>query len=69
MHNWSTDTKILAKNKEKYIVWKLEQMINFGLCGRKIKESDLKKYWSKLNIDPERKKVLQILLNVENNSK
>ena len=31
MHNWNTDTKILKKNPEEYAVWKLEQLINFGL--------------------------------------
>ena len=58
MYNWSVDTKKLKKDKEKYIIWKLEQQINFGLRSKKIKEKLLRKYWDKLDIDPKRKKVL-----------
>lgn len=62
MHNWSVDVKQLKKDKEKYTIWKLEQMVNFGLGGEKIKEKDLLKYFSKLDIDPSRKKFFQIIL-------
>ncbi len=62
MYNWSTDEKQLKKNKEKYAIWKLEQMVNFGLDGKKLKMSDLRKYWNKLQIDSARKKLLQIFL-------
>lgn len=58
MYNWSTDTKTLEKNPEKYAIWKLEQLINFGLNGEKISEKLLKKYWDRLNLDPNRRKVL-----------
>jgi len=63
MYNWSTDEKKLAKNKEQYAIWKLEQKINFGLNGKKLKEKELKKYWSKIEIDPDRKKFLALLIN------
>lgn len=63
MYNWSTDTKKLAKYPEKYNIWKLEQLINFGLNGQKLKISDLKKYFSKLNIDPQKRKYLSFLLH------
>ena len=62
MKNWSTDTKKLKKNKEKFIIWKLEQMINFGLGGEKIKESDLKKYWKIINIDPAKRNFLSLFV-------
>lgn len=63
MYNWSTDTKKLSKYPEKYAVWKLEQLINFGLNGQKIKASELKKYFPKLNIDPQKRKYLSFLIN------
>lgn len=62
MYNWSTDTKELKKYPEKYEIWKLEQMINFGLQNQKINKKKLTKYWEKLNIDPARKKFLKMFL-------
>jgi len=62
MYNWSVDEKELKKDKEKYAIWKLEQMVNFGLGGKKLKITELKKYWNKLKIDSARKRLLQILL-------
>lgn len=64
MHNWSVDTKKLAKYPEKHAVWKLEQLVNFGLNGQKLRRLELKKHFSKLNIDPKKRKYLQFLLNV-----
>ena len=64
MYNWSTDTSELQKNPEKYTIWKLEQLINYGLNGEKINEKELRKYWSSLNIfDPARKKYLFFLID------
>lgn len=63
MYNWSTDEEKLKKDPEKYAVWRLEQMVNFGLNGGKIKESDLKKYWRKLKIDPARRRFLALLID------
>ena len=62
MKNWSVDTKELRKDSEKYTIWRLEQMINFGLDNEKIKTKDLKKYWPKLYIDPLKKQYLKLLL-------
>lgn len=62
MYNWSTDEKQLKQHPEQYAIWKLEQMVNFGLNGEKIVESDLRQYWNKLTLDPARKKFLQLLL-------
>lgn len=61
MYNWSVDEKKLKKHKEQYIIWKLEQLINYGLNGEKISEKLLKKYWNKLNTDPLRKNQVKIL--------
>lgn len=65
MHNWSVDEQKLKKDKTKYLIWRLEQMINFGLSGKKIKKSDLKKYWKKINIDQNRRKFLRLILSVK----
>ncbi|HUQ85380.1 MAG TPA: hypothetical protein VM077_03590 [Candidatus Limnocylindrales bacterium] len=59
MHNWSTDTAILEKNSEKHVIWKLEQLINYGLEGEKIDTKHLKKYWDKITIDPQKRRVLE----------
>lgn len=62
MYNWSVDEKQLKKHPKQYIIWRLEQMINFGLGKEKLKKTELKKYWSKLSLDPKKKKYLEFLL-------
>lgn len=62
MYNWSVDINELKKDKEKYAVWRLEQMVNFGLGDEKINREELKKYWPLLNLDPKRKKFLSFIL-------
>lgn len=62
MHNWSTDTKELVKNTEKYTLWRLEQLINFGLGGEKLDRNELVKYWGELDIEPDARKLLALLL-------
>lgn len=62
MYNWSTNTDALQKQPEKFIIWKLEQMINFGLRGERLNMAILKKYWDKLELDPARKKYIAFLL-------
>ena len=62
MKNWSTNTKRLEENPQEYTRWKLEQMINFGLDGQKLPESDLRKYFNRLSVDPLKKLFLKQLL-------
>ncbi len=62
MYNWSVDLKKLNKNPKMAVIWKLEQIINFGLNGAKLNKNLLKKYWQKVNIDPARRKFLKLLL-------
>jgi hypothetical protein len=62
MYNWSVDTKELKKDTVAFTIWRLEQAINFGLGGKKLKASEVKKYWPKLKLDPARKKFLKKLL-------
>lgn len=62
MRNWSTDIETLKKDPEAFAVWKLEQQVNFGLDGEKIQESDLRKHWDHIQIDPSRRAFLNVLL-------
>lgn len=62
MYNWNVDTTKLKKDKKKYTIWKLEQMVNFGIGKRRISKVLLRKYWSELNLDPKRKKFLELIL-------
>jgi hypothetical protein len=62
MFNWSTDTKELKKDKKKYAIWHLEQLVNFGLGKEKISRDALKKNWHNLNLDKNKKKYLKMLL-------
>lgn len=62
MYNWSVDEKQLKKYPEKYKIWKLEQMINWGLGGEKLDEKLLRKYWRKLFIDRPTRNYLEFLL-------
>ncbi len=52
MKNWSTDTSKLQKAKEKFLIWRLERLIHFGLNEEKIDINELRKYWNVLSMDP-----------------
>jgi hypothetical protein len=62
MYNWSTDTATLKRSPKKYAIWRLEQLVNFGLNGEKIDTVQLRKYWPLLHLDPKRKRVLEFWL-------
>lgn len=62
MYNWSTDEKELKKTPERHAIWRIEQMVNFGLGNEKISQKELECYWSKLALDPDRKKYLAFLI-------
>lgn len=62
MYNWSVDTKRLKKDPEKFIIWKLEQSINYGLGGDKLNSKEIKNYLDQLNIDPDKKVYLNFIL-------
>lgn len=62
MKNWSTDTTELMKDPVAYDVWRLQQLINFGLDGEKLSRDKLMKYWDRLEVDPESKAYLEFLL-------
>ena len=62
MYNWSTDTKELKKDKKKYAIWRLEQLVNFGLGKEKIERKVLEKYLHKLKIPENRRAFLELIL-------
>ena len=62
MKNWSTDEKLLKKSPKKYNLWRLEQLINFGLGNEKLSIQNVKKNISKLSIDPLKKRYLKFLI-------
>ena len=63
MYNWSTNEEKLKKNPEKYAIWKLEQLVNFGLGKDKLERKELERFWNEISIDPSRRKFLSLLLN------
>ncbi len=65
MINWSTDEKKFKKNDpEGYKLWRVTQLINYGLDGEKISRSFLKRMWVeiKARIDPDKAVYLEYLL-------
>ncbi|MDO8514932.1 MAG: hypothetical protein Q7S14_00390 [bacterium] len=62
MYNWNTVTTNWDKKSDSYNIWKLEQLVNFGINKGKIDVAKLKKFWSKLDLDPARKKFMSLLL-------
>ena len=62
MKNWSIDTTELTKDMDKYAVWKLEQLINFGLGKEKIKIANLRKYWNVIDVDPAKRTFLKLFV-------
>ncbi len=62
MKNWSVDLKKLKQSPEDYKIFKLEQLINYGLDGELLSQSELLKYWDRLTIDPKKKEYLKLLL-------
>ena len=63
MYNWSIDEKKFKKeDPEGYKIWKLEQMINYGLGKEKLNLRLVKRYWKKLFMDKITRKYLEFLL-------
>lgn len=65
MKNWSTDTSELQKDKRKFSIWRLEQLINFGLGKEKLDLVELRTYWDILDIDPFKRKFLSLFAMAE----
>ena len=65
MINWSTDEKVFKKKYPKdYKLWRLTQLINYGLDGEKLDREDVKKAWPQIKdrLDPDLKNYLHFLL-------
>lgn len=65
MYNWSTDEKKFKKaDPEGYRLWRLKQLINYGLAGEKLSKKEIKKYWPKLKeaISSEEKRLIEFFL-------
>ena len=68
MYNWSVNISQFKKNyPNKYKIWKIEQMINFGLNNEKLDEKSVRKYFSKLNLDPKKREYIKSLIFKKNN--
>lgn len=65
MYNWSTDEKAFKKkNPKEYRLWRLTQLINYGLDGEKLDRNEVKKAWPKIKdrLDPDLRDYLKLLL-------
>ncbi len=58
---WDYDEKELKKT-EKGRIFILERMINYGPGKKKIKLSDVKKYWDKLHLNTLSKRLMELLI-------
>ena len=65
MYNWSTDEEKFKKEApEEYKLWRLAQLINYGLDGEKLDRNEVKLAWPKIKdrLDPDFKTYLEFLL-------
>lgn len=63
MRNWSVNEEVLREDPKQYRLWRLEQLINYGLDGEKINAVELRRALPELTIDPAKKSYLQFLLS------
>ena len=65
MYNWSVDEKSFKKkNPRGYKLWRLTQLINYGLDGEKLDRKEVERIWPKIkdNLDPYKRRALEYLL-------
>ena len=64
MYNWSVDENYLKKYPKKYELWKLEQLISYGLDKEKLDKKKVIANWKYLKnrLDPKRKEFIEYLL-------
>jgi len=60
--HWSVDTTELEKDPEAFAIWSLEQRINWGIGKERMKETELRKYWDRIDIDPFKRRALGLAL-------
>lgn len=64
VHVWDYDIKTLKKSERGRLLL-LERQINYGVYlsdKEKIKLSEVKQYWNKLEIEPKRRRLLELLI-------
>ncbi|MBI4029021.1 MAG: hypothetical protein HY376_01525 [Candidatus Blackburnbacteria bacterium] len=61
MFLWDYDRKELEKTEQGRVLI-LERMINYGPGEEKIKLADVKKYWNELNLFPQTKRLMELLI-------
>lgn len=59
---WDYDKKAFLAQAKKDPVWHLERLINYGLGKKKIDKKQLKKYFKKLKISPDRRAFLKLIM-------
>ena len=65
MYNWSVDEKSFKRsNPKKYKLWRLAQLINYGLDGEKLNRKEVKAAWPKIKeqLDPYKRRAIEYLL-------
>lgn len=65
MWNWSTDEKKFKKeNPEGYRLWRLTQLINYGLEGEKLDKKEVIAAWPKIEdrLEPNTKTYMEYLI-------
>lgn len=65
MYNWSVDEeKFKRQNPKEYKLWRLTQLINYGLDGEKLDREEVKAAWPKIKdrLDPDKKKTIEFFL-------
>ena len=63
--HWSVNVKKFKKeNPEGYRLWRLTQLINYGLDGEKLDREEVKKAWPKIkeHLDPYKARLMEFLL-------
>jgi len=65
MYNWSVDEEKFKKRyPKKYKIWRIAQLINYGLDGEKLDKKEVKKYWREIEswLDPNKALYIKYLL-------
>jgi hypothetical protein len=64
MYNWSVNENYLKRFPKKYKLWKLEQLLSYGLDGERLEKQEVINNWKylKIRLDPKRREFLKFLL-------
>ncbi|MBM3205956.1 hypothetical protein FJZ41_03870, partial [Candidatus Shapirobacteria bacterium] len=65
MYNWSVDEeKFKKEDPEGYKLWRLTQLINYGLDGEKLDREEVERTWPRIKdrLDPYKARFLEYLL-------